>query len=418
MKVFKFGGASIKNESAIRNLLPILAKEEGKLLVVISALGKTTNALEDLLYAAYYQSDRSEEKFLQVHESHTQIAQSLFQADSIAFQKLQSLFDDLRLDLQDITTVDYAEAYDRIVAYGELFSTCLVSEWLNAAGFENSRVDIRQVLKTDGWHRNARIDWDATAVLLKENFDFAKHRVIITQGFIGSTPDGKTTTLGREGSDYSAAALSYLCDAEDMTVWKDVAGIFTADPAEMPDVQLLDELSYFEAIELSFFGAKIIHPKTIKPLQNKRIPLYVKSFLNPDAPGTIIHEIEGRMQLPPIYIFKKNQILISISPKDFSFITEDHLSNIFHIFASIGLKINVSENSALSFSVCADHDTRVINQVVELLKPAYHVKFNENLELLTIRHYTEEAVSRQLMGREVVLEQRNRATIRMVVKEL
>lgn len=418
MKVFKFGGASIKNETAIRNLLPILAKEEGKLLVVISALGKTTNALEDLLYAAYYQSDRSEEKFHQVHESHTQIAQSLFQADSIAFQKLQSLFDELRLDLQDITTVEYAEAYDRIVAYGELFSTCLVSEWLNAAGFENSRVDIRQVLKTDGWHRNARIDWDATAALLKESFDFAKHRVIITQGFIGSAPDGKTTTLGREGSDYSAAALSYLCDAEDMTVWKDVAGIFTADPAEMPDVQLLDELSYFEAIELSFFGAKIIHPKTIKPLQNKRIPLYVKSFLNPDAPGTIIHEIEGRMLLPPIYIFKKNQILISISPKDFSFITEDHLSNIFHIFASIGLKINVSENSALSFSVCADHDTRVINQVVELLKPAYHVKFNENLELLTIRHYTEEAVSRQLMGREVVLEQRNRATIRMVVKEL
>lgn len=417
MKVFKFGGASIKSAQAIRNLLPILSQENGQLVVVVSALGKTTNALEDLLYSSVNQDDSMSEKFNSLLQGHFLIANELLCENSSGLSKIQRLFDELWAELLSAPQKDINEAYDQVVAFGELLSTSLVSAWLNEQGLTNCWVDIRNVLMTDSWHRNARINWDETAAKLPEGFDINQNRIHVTQGFIGSSKEGKTTTLGREGSDYTAAALAYLFTAESMTVWKDVAGIYTADPAEMPEASLLAELSYFEAIELSFYGAKIIHPKTIKPLQNKNIPLFVKSFLNPDLPGTSIRNIPGRMSLPPIYIFKKNQTLISISPKDFSFITEDHLSKIFYVFADKGLKINVSENSALSFSVCVDTDSRTMEEVIGLLRKQYFVKFNEGLTLMTIRHYTEDAIARLTKGIRIVLEQRNRSTIRMVVKE-
>lgn len=417
MKVFKFGGASIKSAEAIRNLLSILKQENGQLVIVISALGKTTNALEELLYNAVNQSDKLHDNFESLKQSHFQIANGLLKNDSPTLLKLNALFTELWDAISLAGSKELNEAYDQLVAYGELLSTCLISGWLNEQGYANLWIDIRQVLITDSWHRNARINWDETATKIPAAFQLQDNRVVITQGFIGSSKEGKTTTLGREGSDYTAAALAYLFNAESMTVWKDVAGIYTADPAEMKDAALLSELSYFEAIELSFYGAKIIHPKTIKPLQNKNIPLFVKSFLNPDLKGTIIKNFPGRMSLPPIYIFKKNQTLISISPKDFSFITEDHLSKIFHIFADKGLKINVSENSALSFSVCVDTDSRTMEEVIGLLKKEYFVKFNEGLSLMTIRHYTEDAIARLTKGNHIVLEQRNRSTVRMVVKD-
>jgi aspartate kinase len=414
MKVYKFGGASIKNAEAICNLKPILAEICEPTLVVVSALGKTTNALENLLYAYLNQSDNRDEHFQRLYQEHFQLIDDLLPHNEAIRKDLQHFFDQLQFTLQELNEQTPDQSYDQVVSFGELFSTCIIAAWLNEHQIPTQWLDIRDILITDDWHRNARIRWEPSLRNVKKIIPLKSGMIYLTQGFIGRSESGNTTTLGREGSAYTAAALAYMLDAEEMIVWKDVQGVFSADPAEYENASLIPELSYSEAIELSFFGAKIIHPKTIKPLQNKRIPLKVKSFLNPQLPGTIIHDTQSKITYPPILILKKNQLLISISPKDFSFISDDHLSIIFSIFAQHRLKINVSENSALSFTVCTDNDPNRVGRVLDTLRQDYLVKFNENLELLTIRHYRDDLLKDLQKGSKILLEQRNRTTLRLV----
>lgn len=414
MKVYKFGGASIKDGAAIRNLTSIVSQLDEPAVIVVSALGKTTNALENLLYAFQIQDENRYILYQELCNLHLELQRELIQDDMQLNAELTELFQQLLQTLERVNTIDFDPLYDEVVAFGELLSTRIVTAWLNHTQIEVTWLDIRELLITDDWHRNARILWDQSIQKINQTIGNSGKGIFLTQGFIGRTEAGATTTLGREGSDYTAAALAYMLDAREMTVWKDVEGIYSADPAEYPDAVLIPELSYSEAIELSFFGAKIIHPKTIKPLQNKKIPLQVKSFIHPQLNGTLISEFSSRINYPPIRILKKNQVLISISPKDFSFISDDHLSVIFSIFARHRLKVNVSENSALSFTVCTDNDPLRVSQVLESLKQNYQVKYNENLELLTIRHYNNEILDELQRNRRIFMEQRNRSTIRMV----
>lgn len=414
MKVYKFGGASIKNGAAIRHLTPIISAVNGPAVIVVSALGKSTNALENVLYAFQNQDENRMHLYQEICDLHLNLQQELMPSDQLLHAQLKDLLQQLLDVLENIGQIDFDRSYDEVVAFGELLSTRIVSAWLNANNLPVTWLDIRELLFTDDWHRNARILWEKSSAQIKQLIGNSDCKMFLTQGFIGRTEAGNTTTLGREGSDYTAAALAYMLDASEMTVWKDVEGIYSADPAEYPDAVLIPELSYSEAIELSFFGAKIIHPKTIKPLQNKKIPLRVKSFIHPELNGTLISEYSARITYPPIRILKKNQVLISISPKDFSFISDDHLSVIFSIFARHRLKVNVSENSALSFTVCTDNDPQRVTKVLNSLKENYQVKFNENLELLTIRHYNNELLDELQRGRNILLEQRNRSTLRIV----
>lgn len=414
MKVYKFGGASIKNADAIKNLTNLISEASEPLFIIISALGKTTNALEDILNAYLNKLEHRSVLLNELRRVHDSIANDLLPNDVKLKIELDTLFHQLLNSLESSSEKDFDQIYDEVVAFGELLSTKIVAAWLIHNNLPVKWLDIRDYLITDDWHRNARILWDESSHKVNQIVTLNEDKLFLTQGFIGRSKSGSTTTLGREGSDYTAAALAYMLDANEMTVWKDVEGIFSADPAEFPEAVMIPEISYSEAIELSFFGAKIIHPKTIKPLQNKKIPLRVRSFLNISKKGTLISEYQTKINYPPIRILKKNQVLISISPKDFSFISDDHLSAIFSIFARHRLRVNLSENSALSFTVCTDNDPQRVEKVLASLKQNYQVKFNENLELLTIRHYRNEMLEDLQKRRLILLEQRNRTTLRIV----
>lgn len=415
MLVFKFGGASVKNVEAIKKIPAILQKYTDKLCIVISAMDKTTNKLEILVDLYVNQKPGLDEHFKKVKAFHIDIARKLFEDDEKAIETVEKFFTQLYNKLKTTPSANYDFEYDQIVPFGELLSTIIISLYLKKAGFENTWLDAREILITNNKHRDATINFDLSLKKIMKDESILKNNITITQGFIGRSTNKNATTLGREGSDYSGAVLAYLLNADCLIVWKDVEGILTADPQWRKDTTKLNAISYKEAIELAFFGAKVIHPKTIKPLQNRNIPLYVKSFLNPDAEGTIIADSESKIPLNPIFIRKENQVLLSIIPKDFSFVAEENLSEIFSILAENGVKVNLMQNSAVSFSLCFDYDQKKFEAVLLRLKQDFNIRYNLNLELITIRHYNNEAVQEMIDKRKVLLEQRSRNTIQFIL---
>ncbi len=429
IQIFKFGGAAINSAAGIKNVAEILKKfTGGPVVVVISAMGKTTNALEDVL-EKYIQKDPIAviESFQKVRDYHFAILDVLFaDKNHPVFGEIDSLFNQLRGyirrgHLYCTNQPDRDFEYDQIVSFGELFSSAIVHHYLVLQGISSHLFDVRELIKTNTTYRDARVDWGLTQQLISKTItgyfqDFAEQRIIaLTQGFIGSDPDGNTTTLGREGSDFSAAIFAFSLHAKEMTIWKDVPGVMNADPKLMTDAVCLETLSYREAIELAYYGASVIHPKTIKPLENASIVLHVKSFLNPDLSGTTVENIKEWKILTPIYILKQNQVLISISPRDFSFILEENLSEIFRILALCRVKVNVMQNSAISFSICVDNDPHKINSLISHLQHDYETRYNQGLDLFTIRHYTNDAVARIIEGRNVLMELRSRNTLQVVL---
>lgn len=419
MKVFKFGGASVNSASAVKNMAHIVEQYYGEpLLVVVSAMGKTTNLLEKLVPQNDMLPADFEENFAKLTGYHTEIVQQLFenQSESI-IAKLNLFFEQIRARIQN-ASFDYNYNYDQIVSFGELMSTTIVSEYLNFKNLENKWLDVRSVIKTDDRYREGKIDWQLTQSasdkLLKPLFNV--HKMVVTQGFIAGSAMGATTTLGREGSDYSASVLSYCLDAEAMTIWKDVPGFLNADPKYFEKTVKIEHIPYNEAIELTYFGASVIHPKTLKPLQNKHIPLLVKSFITPDEEGSTIGDFKTIKPRTPLYIFKNNQILLSILPKDFSFIAEDNLHAIFGTFAQTGLKINLMQNSALSFSVCLDNNDMIFEKLIPLLKKSFKVRYNTGLQLITIRYYNDDIIRSTVQQRNILLEQRSRSTVQILVE--
>jgi aspartate kinase len=417
MKVYKFGGASVKDAEGIRNLVKIVKSEPADLVIVVSAFGKTTNALERVLKD--WMNDRKNYLAIldEVYEGHLSVIKDLFNEGSEASGLIDISFSILREYLLKQDQEKYDFEYDQIVSFGEIWSTIIVSEYLKQYIRGVGWCDIRQYLLTDDRYRDANVLWSESTKKVQNFFDFRKKRIYVTQGFIGGTVDGHTTTLGREGSDYSAAILANVLDAESVIVWKDVPGILNADPKWFPEATRLDEISYKEAVEMSFSGAKVIHPKTIKPLHNKNIPLYVRSFLIPGDEGTIIKSDIKIRKIEPVFIKKEDQILISILPKDFSFVMGDNLSRIFNIFITHGIKVNLVEASAVSIDVCVDDERLKVDSLLNDLKEEYSAVYNENVELLSVRHSTPEAVKRITLGKEILIEQRTRSTARFVVRK-
>jgi aspartate kinase len=424
MKVFKFGGASVKNAAAVRNVAEILKQyPEGRLVMVLSAMGKTTNSLEKVVKSYFFEDGNTFSHLNEIKNYHFGLTKDLFPLkEHPVYKALDDLFEKLETYLNKPHSPNFDLEYDQIVSFGEMLSTCIMHHYLNSAGIANKLFDVRQLIKTDHTFREGKVAWDTTQQLIKENigllFNQSINKLALTQGFLGSTDDDLTTTLGREGSDYTASILAYTLDATEMVIWKDVSGLLNADPKYFDDPIKIDAISFREAIELSYYGATIIHPKTIKPLQNKHIILRIKSFLDPTAEGTIIYEDFSDDNLIPSFIFKVDQILISILSKDFSFIAERNLEHIFGIFASHGLRIHMMQNSAISFSVCVDNDPIKIPPVMEELKRDYRIRYNEKVELVTIRHYDKATIDRVLINKKVFMEQRSRLTLQMVVRDI
>jgi aspartate kinase len=416
MKVYKFGGASVKDAAGVRNLGNIVLKEKGKLVIVVSAFGKTTNALEKVLRSWLEGDNLYKDHLDNIYSYHASVAGELFTAGSPAMGRIDASFATLKEYLQSAKKGDYDFEYDQVVSRGEIWSTIIVAEYLSSTGIIAEWVDIRNSLLTDEKYRDANIFWEESTVRIKSVFDFSRSNIYVTQGFIAGTVSGRSTTLGREGSDYTAAVLGNILDVESVTVWKDVPGLMNADPKWLNDLEKLDEMSYREAVEMTFSGAKVIHPKTIKPLHNKNIPLYVKSFLAPDTEGTLVTNDPVLKQIIPVFIKKECQILISILPKDLSFVMGDNLSRIFYMFTEKGIKVNLVEASAVSIDVCVDDERPKIDALLETLKDEFSAVYNENAEILSIRHYTPEAIERITTGREILLEQRTRNTVRFVVR--
>jgi aspartate kinase len=416
MIVYKFGGASVKDAEGVKNLSSIVNPVDDDLVVVVSAMGKTTNAMERIA-DAYFTGDKEGclSLFVEVKAGHQKVMDDLFGKSSVYQEGIDVWFNLLQKKLDENSSSDFDFEYDQIVPFGEMLSTYIVNSYLNHIGVDSDWLDVRTVLKTNNQYREAETDWTLTEQLMKKYVTFTSKRVCVTQGFVGGTTDGLSTTLGREGSDYTAAVFGYIFNAGYVTIWKDVPGILNADPRWYPSPQKIDEISYREAIELAFYGAQVIHPKTIKPLENKRIPLFVKSFFDPLASGTKIYKLKGHVELPPVYIIKKDQLLLTISPKDFSFIVEDSLSEIFMVFSRNRVKINLMHNSAINFSVCVD-SMDSLDGLLNELSEKYVVKYNDDLELVSIRHYTDEASKTILEGKEVIDSQVSRNTARYVVR--
>ncbi len=416
MKIYKFGGSSIHNSDHIKNLGNIVLQHKNEpLIIVASAIDKTTNHLERLL-DEYYNKRDVKSIFLKIRDFHLNLIQDLFAENSQSVLKeVEQLFDELNNFLITNKEKDYDKIYDTIVGYGELFSTVILHHYLNSIRLENKWIDIRKHLITDFSFREGNVLWLPTNKLVKSGFDFSDTDIYITQGFIAATLTKQPTTLGREGSDFTAAILAYVLDAESVTVWKDVEGVYTADPKLFEEYQKISKLSYHETVELSYFGAQVIHPKTIKPLENKNIPLFVNSFYKPDTTGTVITKVSDA-EIPPIVIVKNNQILVTIQPKDFSFIVEEHISLIFSMLADRNMKVNLFQHGAISISLVIDDKYSQFENFVGELQENFKVLFNKDLSLLTIRHYTEEKNKSLTTGKKIFIEQRTRKTARFVVK--
>ncbi|MBR6990764.1 MAG: aspartate kinase [Bacteroidales bacterium] len=415
MKVFKFGGASVNSTAAVRNMAEIVgAYRDEPLVVVVSAMGKTTNMLEQLV-PGVRPIEEHPALLEQVRSYHLQIIQGLFpDADHIVYKDFDRLFAQLQEQTAQAAT-NYNYDYDQTVCYGELISTTIISHYLRSTGLENKWVDIRQVVRTNSHYREGIVDFDATKEA-SNVFQATDCMMYVTQGFIAGTSDGHTTTLGREGSDYSAAILSYCLDAESMTIWKDVPGFLNADPKYFADTVKIEQIPYNEAIELAYYGASVIHPKTVKPIQNKNIHLHIKSFVTPDAEGSIIGPFDTIKPLTPLYIFKNNQTLLSVQPKDFSFIAEDNLQTIFAALAELNIRVNLMQNSALSFSLCIDDNEMLLEQLRQRLTPQFQLRYNRGLQLITIRYYTQQIIDTIVAGRPILLQQRSRTTTQLLVQ--
>jgi aspartate kinase len=422
MLVFKFGGASVKNAEAIQNVSKILSLyATEKRLVVISAMGKTTNALEEIVQALW-DKNVSTYKYLveETYNFHLKILNQLFKEHHYAVhQEVESVFDFLRNKIDQPISDNFDFEYDQIVSLGEILSTLIVDAYLREEGHLSVWADTRKLIRTDRQYRDSNVDWTKTQELINERLLplYKSAKLVVTQGFIGHTSEGFTTTLGREGSDYTAGILAYCTDAKSVTIWKDVPGMLNADPKWFENTIKLEQISFKEAIELAYYGASVIHPKTIKPLQNKQISLYVKSFIDPSAAGTVIQSSMDYDHLIPSFIFKLEQVLFSITPKDFSFIVEENLSDIFETLSKSGIKINLMQNSALSFSFAVDQNKINIDKVLDLFKDKYEVKFNANLELITIRHYDDETIAKMIHNKTVLIEQKTRQTVRFLARK-
>jgi len=423
MQVFKFGGASVKNAEAIENVALLMRQyAPAQVIVVVSAMGKTTNALENV-WRSWHAHDGTQHALLGENKRfHLDILQQLF-ADKAhpVFAKIDALFDRLAAAVANPPSGNADYDYDQLVSYGELISTTIIGEYLCAQGMNCRWCDVRKLIITDSTWREGNVDWAATeqAIQREANRFFENdgtQKILLTQGFLGGTHDGHTTTLGREGSDYTAAIFSYALHADEMTVWKDVSGVLNADPKLFADTVLLPHISYGEAIELTYYGATVIHPKTIKPLQNKQIPMRVRSFLHPNTAGTSITPTAETETSVPSYIVKNDQLLISISPKNFSFIAERNLSDIFAAFAQAGIRINMMQNSAISFTACMAEDAHKTEKLFAALEANFTIKYNSPVQLITIRHWTPAAIDKMIACKTVLLEQRNRTTAQMVVK--
>lgn len=428
MRVFKFGGASVRNPESVRNVARIIRDHHGTspLVVVLSAMGKTTNALEELC-ALFMSGDtpNMETKYEEIRSFHMHIARGLFSdPDHPVFQVLEQTFYQLYYYITAPPGDNYNYEYDRIVSSGEMVSTRILSMYLNEVGLPNRLFPAQKLIITDASFRDARVDWVMSSRAIQEQLGWAFREdpgedlppLVITQGFIGGTPQGFTTTLGREGSDFTAAIVAWAMQAREVVIWKDVPGLLNADPKIMEQAVLLPNISYQEAIELAYYGATVIHPKTLKPLLNKKIPLKVKSFHDPEMPGSLIDHHEAHDNQIPSYIFKDNQVLVSIFPKDFSFIAEENLARLFADFARHGVKMNLMQNSAISFSACFDYDRIKTPALLRDLRKMFSVKYNKNLELITVRHYQRACMEKLTKDKEVVMEQKNRTTLQVIVR--
>lgn len=419
MQVFKFGGASVKDAESVVNVGTILRKFAGqKTVVVVSAMGKTTNKLEELVKAYYFKTPELPRVFEELKEYHFAIVSKLIaDQNHVIYNDLENVFVELLWAIEEEPGFTFNFHYDQIVSLGEVLSTKIISAYLNAIGLSNTWVDARGIIQTDNTYREGKVNYELSEALAKKELLplLEKQDLIITQGFIGGTSENYTTTLGREGSDYTASLLAYFLDAEKVVIWKDVPGVLNADPKYFKNTQKIRELTYHDAIELTYYGASVIHPKTIKPLQNKNIPLFVKSFIDTREEGTVIRESDKRLNVAS-YIFKDHQILISIQAKDFSFIAEDNLSTIFALLSKHGVKVNMMQNSAISFSICVDDDELKIKGLMEELMNQFRVLYNRDVQLMTIRNYDNETVAKLSENKIILMEQRSRNTHQMIIK--
>ena len=413
MKVFKFGGASIKDASSIKNILKITSSyNDEKLIIVVSAMGKTTNALEIIVDNYFNNKTELQSSILDVFNFHSEIMMDLFKKNNPVFYETSKLFEKLKSFIKSNKSPSYSFVYDQIVSVGELISSNIIHHFLLNNNIDCSLIDARNCIKTDSKYRGGKVQWDSTNKKVKEAI--TKTNINITQGFIGSDKNNFTVTLGREGSDYSAAIFAYVLNAESLSIWKDVPGLLNADPKFFSNTKLLNQISYSETIELAFYGASIIHPKTLQPLQKKEIPLHVKSFKNPKSKGTIISKEIEIEPLVPCYIFKENLILIKLSSLDFSFMVEDNISNIFKELHDFKMKVDVIQNSAISFSVCFFDKYNNIDALVKNLEGKFKIEMHKNVSLFTIRHFNEKSIKKVSNKRKLVLEQRTEKTVRLI----
>ena len=417
MKIFKFGGASVKDAAGVKNVYDVLQKVGYEdVLLVVSAMGKTTNALEIVIKNYFEKSPALQSSVQEVKKYHNLIVMELFEEENNpVFADVNALFADLEFFLSQNKSPNYNFVYDQIVSFGELISTKIISHYMNYMGIKTQWLDVRELIKTDNNYRDATVDWESTQQNISKNV--TKKILNITQGFMGSDENNFTTTLGREGSDYTAAIFAYCLNAKSVTIWKDVPGVMNADPRYFENATLLNQISYREAIELAFYGATVIHPKTLQPLQRKEIPLFVKSFLNPELPGTSVSKGADLVPHLPCFIVKKNQLLISLSSIDFSFIMEENISEIFALLHQYKMKVDLIQNSAISFSVCVDDKFGNFNTLKTLLSKKFSVAYNENVSLYTIRHFDEQSAKMVETDKAVLLKQISRETMQIVTKE-
>jgi aspartate kinase len=419
MQVFKFGGASVKDADAVVNVANILRNHAHQpTVVVVSAMGKVTNKLEELVKAYFFKTPNLMKIFEELKKYHFDILQKLIpDKNNLVYNDLENVFLEMLWAIEEPPVFVFNHHYDQVVSLGEILSTKIVAAYLNSCGVPCQWLDARGLIQTDNTYREGKVDYELSEKMVETQLKplLKKNKIILTQGFIGGTSENYTTTLGREGSDYTASLLAYFLNAEKVIIWKDVPGVLNADPKYFKNTKKIAELTYHDAIELTYYGASVIHPKTIKPLQNKGIPLFVRSFIKPEEDGTVIRESDQRLNVTS-YIFKTDQILISIQPKDFSFIVEDNLSNIFAMLSRFGVKVNMMQISAISFSICVDNDEFKMKPLITELQGQFKVLYNQNVQLMTIRNYDADIVSKLSENKVVLMEQKSRNTHQMVIK--
>jgi aspartate kinase len=419
MQVFKFGGASIKDASAIQNIAEIVKqKYQPPMLIVISASGKTTNALERVLDAYWHQNQALiQTTFASVKAHHQAIVQDLFPPNHPVLDELHDIFIDLEWILEETPQDSYDYLYDQIVSTGEMLSTLIVAQYFTEIGIKNTWVDVRDCIRTDNNYRDARVDWDETMHAIQSKIpELTASNMVITQGFLGGTSENFTTTLGREGSDFTAAIFSYCLDAQSMTIWKDVPGVLTADPRIFDKPPLIEKLSYLEALEMTYYGAQVIHPKTIRPLQNKSIPLNVKSFIHPNKVGTLVKDYSDLDYLPMVVV-KNNQALLKIVSNDFYFVDESKFSTLFALLAKHRIRVNMTQNTALAFSVCVNNDAEKIEALTAELATSYTIETIDQLKLITIRHSQEDLFQKIRAVKKIYLEEKIRSNIQLLMHQ-